>query len=51
MSFVSPNIKSEDIDLTKFSIENLQRMRDCFPGYKDEDFARLVCVCCFSCVY
>lgn len=40
MSFSPPNIKSEDIDLSKFSIENLQKMRETFPGYKDEDFAR-----------
>jgi hypothetical protein len=37
-----PQIKSEDIDLSKFSIENLFLMRETFPGYCDEDYARFL---------
>jgi hypothetical protein len=37
-----PQIKSEDIDPTKFSIENLYSMRETFPGYRDEDYARFL---------
>lgn len=37
-----PVIKSEDIDLKKFSIENLYEMRASFPGYHDEDYARFL---------
>jgi hypothetical protein len=42
MSIPPPAIKSEDIDLSKFSLENLHEMRITFPGYKDEDYARFL---------
>lgn len=37
-----PNIASLDIDVSKFSLENLQNMRERFPGRPDEELARFL---------
>jgi hypothetical protein len=40
MSIRLPEITSIDIDPEKYSLENLQLMRDAFPGAPDEELAR-----------
>jgi len=40
VSIRPPDITSLDIDPEKYSLENLQLMREAFPGAADEELAR-----------